>query len=129
MSSKLGKLGTHPRQNRWKILPLTSGAHAYPWYRSSKRLSIIQHLQHNSICSPFVSGLQLPNPAPDIYADLEPPREELAKALDVAKKVTNELLFTGPTASPLDISQQKKKYPKEAWGGKKLKSNPMGGLF
>lgn len=92
----------------------------------------------------MVLGLQLPNPAPDIYADLEPPQEEAAsnsQAGDgtsggaiyprpVVKAVkTGALLgtlqdFAGP--SPLD-APQKKRYPKEAWSGKK--SNSIGGLF
>lgn len=76
-----------------------------------------------------VPGLQLPNPAPDIYADLDAPREEFARSLDVTKSAANEMIFSGPSPSPLDISHQKKKYPKEAWGGKKSKSNPIGGLF
>ncbi|XP_028966649.1 nuclear inhibitor of protein phosphatase 1 [Galendromus occidentalis] len=74
-------------------------------------------------------GLQLPNPAPDIYADRDAPREELSSQLNTAKNAANEMLFTGPSPSPLDISHQKKKYPKEAWGGKKAKSNPIAGLF
>ncbi|XP_022669340.1 nuclear inhibitor of protein phosphatase 1-like [Varroa jacobsoni] len=107
-----------------------------------------QRLQSSSLFAlPLLSsklGLQLPNPAPDIYADLEPPQEEAAsnsQAGDgtsggaiyprpVVKAVkTGALLgtlqdFAGP--SPLD-APQKKRYPKEAWSGKK--SNSIGGLF
>ncbi|OQR79170.1 nuclear inhibitor of protein phosphatase 1-like [Tropilaelaps mercedesae] len=89
-------------------------------------------------------GLQLPNPAPDIYADLEPPQEQAAAA---ASQVTGAAGPTGlskpglkgvktgallgtlqdfASASPLD-APQKKRYPKEAWSGKKL--NSIGGLF
>lgn len=82
-------------------------------------------------------GLQLPNPAPDIYADLDPPQEEtptnpqpaanaayLRGGPNSGKLIGSMQDFAGP--SPLD-APQKKRYPKEAWSGKKL--NSIGGLF